>query len=94
MTSRFWIELTRSLTVGASFAFLLTGIAWYGFILKSNETNSKTLQKIEISVSAVVDENQRLIENNAKMLKEIQASMEDRTTRLDEIKALLEKKPN
>jgi hypothetical protein len=54
-----------------------------------NDANTATLKAIESSVMGVVESNQILIEDNQRMLKEIQASMLDRTTRLDEIRELL-----
>ena len=84
-----WIRLSSTLLVGASFAFLLTGITWYGFILHANDRNTETLKAIEAEVVGVVKSNREVIDDNQRMLKEIQESMLDRTRRLDEIRELL-----
>ena len=89
----FTSRLASTLLVGASFAALLTGLAWYGFIIHANDKNTATLRAIESEVIGVVESNHLMIEDSQRMLSEIQASMEDRTKRLDEIKGLLEKKP-
>lgn len=90
--SSFGSRLASTLLVGASFAALLTGLAWYGFIIHANDRNTATLQSIEAEVVGVVESNHLMIEDNQRMLSEIQASMLDRTKRLDEIKTLLEKR--